>query len=136
MWRLKNNIALFLCTTILLLFANPYFGQNKKDLERKKKKLQKEIQLTNKLLKETRKDKDLSVDELLKLKSKINSRSNLIAAMNSEMKLINTEIGNSKQNISDLETELILLKSECSPSEDLADRTRVAAKIDGLRSRH
>lgn len=112
MWRLKNNIALFLCTTILLLLASPSFAQNKKDLERKKKKLQKEIQLTNKLLKETRKNKDLSVDELLKLKSKINSRSNLIAAMNSEMKLINKEIGNSKQNISDLETELTHLKSE------------------------
>ncbi len=114
MWRLKNNSILPLFTLILLLVASSSFAQNKKDLERKKKKLQKEIQLTNKLLKETRKNKSLSVDELLKLKSKINSRSSLIAAMNSEMRLINKEIRNSKQNINDLETELAYLKSEYS----------------------
>ena len=114
MWRLKNNSILPLFTLILLLVASSSFAQNKKDLERKKKKLQKEIQLTKKLLKETRKNKSLSVDELLKLKSKINSRSSLIAAMNSEMRLINKEIRNSKQNINDLETELAYLKSEYS----------------------
>ncbi len=97
---------------ILVLFAQNTFAQSKKDLERKKKKLQKEIQLTNKLLKETRKNKDLSVDELLKLQSKISSRSNLIAAMNSEMRLINKEISNSKQGITDLKDELTHLKSE------------------------
>jgi septal ring factor EnvC (AmiA/AmiB activator) len=112
MCRLKNKTLSFICLILLVLFSQNTNAQSKKDLERKKKKLQKEIQLTNKLLKETRKDKDLSVDELLKLKSKINSRSNLIAAMNSEMRLINKEITNSKQGITDLENELIHLKSE------------------------
>ena len=96
----------------LTLLASTSFSQSKNSLERKKKQLQKEIRLTNKLLKETRKDKELSVDELLKLKSKINSRSNLIAAMNSEMRLINKEIGSNKREISDLENELTYLKSE------------------------
>ncbi|MGB0887045.1 MAG: murein hydrolase activator EnvC family protein [Vicingaceae bacterium] len=92
--------------------AHNSFAQSKKDLESKKRKLQKEIQLTNKLLSETRKNKDLSVDELLKLKSKINSRSSLIAAMNSEMKLINKKINTSKKDISNLENDLTQLKSE------------------------
>jgi len=112
MFRLKNNIISLLSLILLILLAAPSFAQSKKDLERKKKKLQKEIRLTNKLLKETKKNKDLSVDELLKLKSKINSRSNLIATMNSEMRLINKEISTSKTGISDLETELEHLKSE------------------------
>ncbi|MBL4669129.1 MAG: peptidoglycan DD-metalloendopeptidase family protein [Flavobacteriales bacterium] len=97
---------------LLILSANSTFAQNKKELEQRKKKLQKEIKLTNKLLKETRKNKDLSVDELLKLKSKITSRSNLIATMNSEMKLINKEISGNKQEINGLESDLTYLKSE------------------------
>lgn len=99
---------------MLILLANSSLAQNKNELEKRKKKLQKEIRLTNQLLKETRKDKDLSVDELLKLKSKINSRSNLIAAMNSEMRLINKQIDESKDEINDLESELISLKAEYS----------------------
>jgi septal ring factor EnvC (AmiA/AmiB activator) len=112
MSRLKNRIISLLTFTLLILLVQTSSAQSKSELERKKKKLQSEIRLTNKLLKETRKNKDLSVDELLKLKSKINSRSDLIAAINSEMRLINTEISTSKQGISDLENELAYLKSE------------------------
>ncbi len=112
MFRLKNNIVALIGLMLFILLAQTSLAQTKKELEQKKKQLQKEIRLTNKLLKETRKNKNLSVDELLKLKSKINSRSDLIAAMNSEMKLINGEIGDSKQSISNLENELTHLKSE------------------------
>lgn len=99
---------------MLILLALPSVAQNKNDLEKRKKKLQREISLTNKLLKETRKNKDLSVDELLKLKSKINSRSNLIAAMNSEMRLVNKEIAENKEEIVALEKGLTALKAEYS----------------------
>lgn len=112
MCRLKNKFIPLLCLMAFILLALPSYAQTKKELEQKKKKLLKEIRLTNKLLKETRKNKDLSVDELLKLKSKINSRSNLIATINSEMRLINKEINSSKQGISDLEIDLTHLKSE------------------------
>ena len=97
---------------MLLLSASPSFSQTKKELEQKKKKLQKEIRLTNKLLKETRKNKDLSVDELLKLKSKINLRSNLIDAMSSELRLITNNINTRKEEISELANELVHLKTE------------------------
>lgn len=112
MCRLKNKFIPLLCLMAFILLALPSYAQTKKELEQKKKKLLKEIRLTNKLLKETRKNKDLSVDELLKLKSKINSRSNLIATINSEMRLINKEINSSEQGISDLESDLTHLKSE------------------------
>jgi septal ring factor EnvC (AmiA/AmiB activator) len=112
MQSFKNKIIPFICAVLFILASQNAGAQSKKTLEHKKKQLQKEIQLTNKLLKETRKNKDLSVDELLKLKSKINSRSNLIAAMNAEMRLINKEISNSKQGISALENELESLKLE------------------------
>jgi len=114
MLRFKNNTITVLCTLLLILLAGSSIAQNKNELVNRKKKLQSEIRLTNKLLKETRKNKDLSVDELLKLKSKINSRSNLIAAMNSEMRLVNKEITDKKQEIVELEKGLVALKVEYS----------------------
>lgn len=112
MCKLKNNIIP--CLLIGLLFINviPSFAQNKSDLEKKKKNLQKEINYTNKLLNETKKNKDHSLEELLNLKSKINARSNLIAAMGAEMKLINQQILNNTSEIELLEKELERLKSE------------------------
>lgn len=112
MCRLNKAIFHFVCMLLLIIIAVPTFAQNKSELEKRKKKLQQEIRLTNKLLKETRKNKDLSVDELLKLKSKINSRTNLIAAMSSEMRLINKEITSNNREIIELEQELKSLKEE------------------------
>ncbi|MDF1673334.1 MAG: peptidoglycan DD-metalloendopeptidase family protein [Vicingaceae bacterium] len=96
-----------------MYLASPtFYAQNKNDLEKKKKALQKEINYTNKLLKETRKNKDHTLDELLSLKSKINARTDLIAAMNSEMRLINQDITQSATDIKTLEDELVRLRSE------------------------
>lgn len=112
MCKLKNNIIPCLLIGLLFLTITPSFAQNKSDLEKKKKNLQKEINYTNKLLNETKKNKDHSLEELLNLKSKINARSNLIAAMGAEMKLINQQILNNSSEIKLLEKELARLKSE------------------------
>jgi len=114
MSKLKNSLFTFLCLLGILISSASLFAQNKskKDLEKKKKQLQKEIRLTNKLLKETKKNKDLSVDELLKLKSKINSRASLISTMNAEINLISNNIVTIENNISELENEIVRLKKE------------------------
>lgn len=112
MFKLNNNILSIVCFTLLYLASTPFYAQNKNDLEKKKKALQKEINYTNKLLKETRKNKDHTLDELLSLKSKINARTDLIAAMNSEMRLINGEVSQSITDINTLEAELVRLRSE------------------------
>ena len=112
MFKLNNNILTTFCLLLLLLAGNSSFSQNKSALEKKKKALQKEINYTNKLLKETRKNKDHTLEELLSLKSKINARTNLIAAMNSEMRLINGEVTQSTTDIKVLEEELVRLKAE------------------------
>ncbi|PJB14564.1 MAG: peptidase M23, partial [Flavobacteriales bacterium CG_4_9_14_3_um_filter_32_8] len=112
MHRLNNKILSFFFLLVLLINVLPINAQTKKELEQKKQKLQNEISLTNKLLNETRKNKDLTIDELLKLKSKISSRTDLIAAINSEMKLINKEIKKSNEEIGNLENEISRLKVE------------------------
>ena len=112
MCRLNNKILSFFFVLVLLIIVLPTNAQTKKELEQKKQKLQNEISLTNKLLNETRKNKELTIDELLKLKSKINSREDLIAAISSEMKLINKEINKSNEEIGNLENEIARLKAE------------------------
>lgn len=112
MCKYSTKIFSFLCLTVILLSVTTAHAQNKNDLEKKKKALQKEINYTNKLLKETRKNKDHTLEELLSLKSKINARTDLIAAMNSEMRLINSEVSKSTTDIKTLEQELVRLKSE------------------------
>ncbi len=112
MSKLIYKILHILFIFLICISSLTSFGQNKKELEAKKKKLQKEINYTNKLLKETRKNKDLTLDELLSLKSKINARTNLISAINTELKLINLEIEKSNQEIKKLETDLAELKVE------------------------
>lgn len=112
MSKLKNKYLVFLGVLGLFIFSISAHAQSKNDLVKKKKQLQKEIRLTNKLLKETKKNKNLSLDELLKLKSKINSRTSLISTMNSEISLINKDITASENNIIASENEIIRLKKE------------------------
>ena len=56
---------------IIILFAFNAIGQNKKDLEKKKAQLQKEINANNQLLNETKKNKKLSLNQLVTLNQKI-----------------------------------------------------------------
>lgn len=96
----------------MLLLGQGTHAQSKNELEAKKKELQKEINLTNKLLNETRKNKELSLDELLKLKSKLNAREGLISTLNSELRLYNNQIKQNINEIASLEKELKKLKEE------------------------
>ena len=112
----KNNnrfsIVLLLC---LLLISNSYiFAQkgNKKELENKKKQLQKEIEYTNQLLNETKKNKKLSLNQLVTLNKKISIREELISTINSEIGLLDRHIQENNQSIKKLQDELAKLKAE------------------------
>ena len=48
----RNIVVLVLCA----LFLAPAYGESVKDLQKKQKKLQEEIEQTNKMLKQTKKD--------------------------------------------------------------------------------
>ncbi len=112
MSKLSKIAALFL---FLMIIASPsfsLFAQNKSDLEAKKIQLHKEISLTNKLLNETKKNKNLTLDELVKLKSKITSRVELINAIHQEIKLVNNQVSKNQQHITVLQNDLEKLKKE------------------------
>lgn len=112
MSKYNKIYLLFLLPMLFIATSGSLFAQNKKDLEAKKAALQKEISLTNKLLNETKKNKELTIDELLKLKSKINARVELISAINQEIKLVNKQISTNQNGITSLQKELEKLKQE------------------------
>lgn len=97
----------------LIFIANSdSYAQSKKELEEKKKQLQKEISLTNKLLSETKKNKETSLDELVKLKSKITARQELISAINQNIRIVSKDISETQHSIAVLQADLERLKSE------------------------
>jgi murein hydrolase activator len=105
----------FLCVGLLLLLLQLPFGaagQSRKELEGKKKKLQKEIELTNELLSETKSTKTASLSQLKALKKKINLREELIRTIAQELNMIDQQIARSNKTIDGLSSELKKLKEE------------------------
>ncbi|MCX6295180.1 MAG: peptidoglycan DD-metalloendopeptidase family protein [Bacteroidetes bacterium] len=111
----KNSSFLFL---FLLLFALINAGasfaqkQTKKDLEKKKQQLQKEIEDTNQLLAETKKNKKLSLNQLVMLNKKISVREELISTINNEIGELNHQIKENNESINGLQKDLTKLKAE------------------------
>ena len=97
-------IALFSCLS--------FFSQTKNELEQQRKKLNREIAQVNSLLfKEQKKEKNV-LEDLKDLNQKIDIRLSLINTINSEAKLLSSEITKNKKEIAQLENELAILKAD------------------------
>lgn len=106
-----NLVARFFCIILLLVLGSQVKAQtSRSELERKKKSLQKEIDLTNKLIKETKKNKNLSLGQLKILNKKLDDRKRLINAIQQEVGMLNSTITTNGQKIQELQIELDRLK--------------------------
>ena len=102
-----------LVIALLLLVAGASFGQkSRKALEQKKSSLKKEIDYKNKLLRETKKSKKLSLNQLTLYRKKIANREALINTLKQEVNFIDQQIENTHLDIRDKENELAMLKEE------------------------
>lgn len=101
-------------TFLFALFAFPILAQNtsKSKLEKKKKKLEEEIQLINQMLKETSVNKKLSISQIIILKKKLEMREELIYTIQQEIAKINNEIDATNKRINELQGELKKLKDD------------------------
>ncbi len=104
----KSKLTLLL----LLILGFQVTAQTKKDLEKKKSQIQKEINVTNKLLDETKKNKKLSLNQLVTLNQKITMREELINTINSEITYTDVLIDRTSNTIAKLQKEIKLLKEE------------------------
>ena len=103
----------FCILTISLLFSIAVFSQDsQQQLEAKRKKLEKEIVYTNKLLSQTQLSKDATVNQLRLLNVKVNQRNDLIATLDSEVYHIKIKIGEIESLLFKLNEELSNLKQK------------------------
>lgn len=100
--------------------------EDKSTLETKKQNLQSEIDLTNKLLAETRRNKTLSLSQLVTLNKKIEMRQELIATINQEIAELDQEIKEKQNEIALLDSQVVQLKREYARMIVFAYRNRNA----------
>ena len=101
-----------------------YAQKSRTALEKEKSKIRKEIDYKNQLLKETKKTKKKSLNQLVLVRKKIKNRENLISTLRSEMQLIDGEIDETNNEISRKEEELNALKDEYAKMIYHAYKTR------------
>lgn len=95
-----------------LLSINIVDGQSIKELEAKKKKTLEELALTNKLLNETKKDKQGTENKISLLKKSIRQSTQYINSLNSEIELLNQNIDSIQTSKLNHEQHLQLLKAQ------------------------
>lgn len=105
----KHICLFFLFVTCLTVST---VGQSRKELERKKSSLKKDIAYKNKLLKQTTKKKKNSLSALVLLNKKINERAQLIGTIKSEINLLSEEILDKNTSITKLKVDIQNLKDE------------------------
>ena len=81
-------VILALCA----LFVLPAFGESVKDLQKKQKKLQQEIEQTNKMLNQTKKDEKATLNKLQLLGENIKTQKILIRTLDKEITALNQEM--------------------------------------------
>ena len=97
---------------LLLLVANPVFSQqSKQDLQKRKEKIQREIDFTNKQLQIVTKNKSATKEQLEALQKKIKLREQLIGTINNEIRSLGGQITNTSNEITSLEGKMQKLKA-------------------------
>ncbi|CAL2080453.1 murein hydrolase activator EnvC family protein [Tenacibaculum sp. 190524A02b] len=109
------KIAFFYILILCLLFTSlSSFSQSRKELEKKRTKLEKEIKKVNTLLFKTKKKKTNALDDLKDLNQKITVRERLIETIELETEEIEKEIDKNKKQLKKYNTELNNLKKDYS----------------------
>jgi len=98
--------------------------EDKATLESKKQNLQSEIDLTNRLIAETRRNKTLSLSQLVALNKKIEVRQELIRTINEEIANLNQQIADKQNEIAVLDAEVAKMKSDYAKMIVFAYRNR------------
>ena len=99
---------------LLLLLMLTIAGncQTVESLEKKIASLQKDIKLAEKMLKETSKNKEVTINQVTLLQTQINQRENLIKTYQSQVNALNKEIQKNKNGIASAKKDLALFQKE------------------------
>lgn len=99
------------CFLFLMQVCFSQYNASKKDLEKRRAKLQKEIDQTSKQLQDISKNKNVSLSQVEALRKKIRLRTDLIGNINSEIKTLGSQIASASKEIKTLESTMEQLKA-------------------------
>jgi septal ring factor EnvC (AmiA/AmiB activator) len=97
---------------LLLVWPTYSYGQSKKDLEDKRKKLIRDIQVTDKLLKKTTQNKEAVYDRYLALQNQIESRESLIQTIGEEVTAADEAIARNTGVVQSLSQDIERMQEE------------------------
>jgi len=111
-----------------ILISGPLFSksESKKDLEKKKEQLHKDIEYTNQLLDQTKKSKSSSMTQLVALNQKISYRSELISTIQVEISGVGKQINTVSSEIDSMEARIAMLKKQYAQMLSFAYRNQGA----------
>lgn len=119
---LKRYTALF----FMLLLAAGASAQNKKDLEKKRAALDKQIKTTTALIDQARKEQRVTQEQLQLLENQITAREQLINTMSSELRKVDQRITEDLEMVASLKQDMAKLKEEYARMLHFAYRNRSA----------
>lgn len=111
---------------VLHLGTITLYCQEQKQLENERKKIEAEIDYTNRLLVETRKSQKTTIYELNLIASKIQQRNKLVATLKKEINVLAEKVLRSEDGIKLLNEDLITLKDEYAKVAYFAYRHKTA----------
>lgn len=124
MKKLQIILVLLLLALVCPSFAQKTKGKNKQQLQTEINALQKEISTANQLLKKTKKDKEMTLNEVDILNKKIKQREKLIKAYNEQIAVLDEEINTGQSNIKTLNSNLNQLQKEYAKMIVFANKNR------------
>ncbi len=101
--------------SILFIFASvvlPALSQTVAELEERRKKALKELEITSSLISKTAEQKKTSLSQINILRVEINARQSLINVMNQELRNIDRNIGQLRKEAQEKQAEMDKLKGE------------------------
>lgn len=104
---------LLLLSIVITFFGSNLYAQSSKDkLQRKKKNLEQEINATNNLLRETERNKNMTLNQLNLINNQIIKQQSLLQTISDDVERIEEEIGLCRNQIQFLKTQTIRLQKE------------------------
>jgi septal ring factor EnvC (AmiA/AmiB activator) len=104
--------VLFCFISFCLLFQSQVFGQSKGELLKEKHLLYSEIDIAQKLLRNTKDDKRSSLNELVLLQKKIDNRHGIIDNIEQHVQLLFGNMNTIELQIDELENKILFIKEE------------------------
>lgn len=125
---MHRSLRLIQLTFLVFLIgsATPASAQTRKDLEKKREALDKQIRTTTALIDQARREQRVTQEQLQLLERQIAAREQLIRTMNSELKRVDQRITDDEEMVASLKDDMVRLKEEYGRMLQFAYRNRNA----------